>query len=295
MRNDSCTTSAQYSLASSLAMPASTSLRWPASLSRAALTIRAWAASILVAISASLNATAWCCASGLPKVTRCWAYAIASSNARIEIPQARGGLAAARLLLQQEREHVAVRRVGAEVALHERGDDRGVRPVGQPHLLSIEDEAVAGAVGPGTDRGHVGAAARLGHRERAPDLAGGQLRQQPRLLVGGPVLGDQVRHDEVRVDDPRDGHPAPRQLLDDQRVGQQRLAEPAVLLGDRQAEQAHLAHPGDDLARVHVVVLKPLGVRNDLLVDELPHRLQDGLLDIGQARRLGEAWHGEPP
>src|SRR5690242_14976397 len=38
MRNDSCTTSAQYSDASSFAMPASTSLRCPASFRRAALT-----------------------------------------------------------------------------------------------------------------------------------------------------------------------------------------------------------------------------------------------------------------
>ena len=70
-------------------MPASTSLRWPASLSRAALTISACAASIFVAISASLNAIAWCSAICLPNVWRCCAYAIASSNARIEMPQAR--------------------------------------------------------------------------------------------------------------------------------------------------------------------------------------------------------------
>src|SRR4029453_4246401 len=53
MRNAPCPPSAQYSDASSLAMPASTSLRSPESLSRAALTISAGAASTLVAISAS--------------------------------------------------------------------------------------------------------------------------------------------------------------------------------------------------------------------------------------------------
>ena len=82
-------TSAQYSLASSLAMPASTSLRSPESFSRAALTIIRCAASTLVAISASLNAIAWCWAIGLPNVERCWAYSTASSKARIEMPQAR--------------------------------------------------------------------------------------------------------------------------------------------------------------------------------------------------------------
>ena len=60
-------------LAISFAMPASTSLREPASLSRAALTISGWEASTLVAISASWKAIAWCSAICLPKVSRCWA------------------------------------------------------------------------------------------------------------------------------------------------------------------------------------------------------------------------------
>jgi hypothetical protein len=54
-------------------MPASTSLRCPASLSRAALTISPCDASILVAISASLNAIAWCLTNGAPNVWRCCA------------------------------------------------------------------------------------------------------------------------------------------------------------------------------------------------------------------------------
>ena len=54
-------------------MPASRSLRWPASFLRAARTIIWWAASTLVAISASRNSTAWCSAIFLPKVSRCWA------------------------------------------------------------------------------------------------------------------------------------------------------------------------------------------------------------------------------
>ena len=55
MRKESSTTSLQYSEARYLAMPASRSLRWPESFLRAAITIIWWAASTLVAISASLN------------------------------------------------------------------------------------------------------------------------------------------------------------------------------------------------------------------------------------------------
>ena len=53
-------------------MPASRSLRSPASLCRAALTIIWCAASTFVAMSARRNSTAWCSAIFLPNVSRCW-------------------------------------------------------------------------------------------------------------------------------------------------------------------------------------------------------------------------------
>ena len=187
--------------------------------------------------------------------------------------------------------HVAVDGVRAGVGLDQGGDHRGVRPVGQPHLLPVEHVAVAVADGPGLDRRDVGAGLGLGHGERAAHLAGGHPRQQARLLLGGAVLGDQVRHDEVGVDDAGDRHPASGQLLHHQRVGEQRFAEPAVLLVDGEAEQPHLAHAVEDVGGVLVGVLQPLRVRDDLLVGELPNGLQDRLLHIGQAGRLGESGH----
>ena len=88
---------------------------------------------------------------------------------------------------------------------------------------------------------------------------------------------------------PRHAHPAAGQL-DAQRVGEQRLAEAAVLLRDHQAEQPHLAHLVDDGLRIGVGVLEFLRVRNDLLVDELPHVGDDLGLELGQAQRLSEFW-----
>ena len=55
---------------------------------------------------------------------------------------------------------------------------------------------------------------------------------------------------------PTDRHPAAGDLLDHQRVGQQRLAQAAVLLGDHQAEQAHLLHLLDDRLGELVLVLE---------------------------------------
>ena len=68
-----------------------------------------------------------------------------------------------------------------------------------------------------------------------------------------------------------------------QRVGQQRLAEAAVLLGDHQAEDAHLLHALDDLGRVLVGVLELGGDRDDLLVDELADGLEDLVLVLGES------------
>src|SRR5690606_4805304 len=90
-------------------------------------------------------------------------------------------------------------------------------------------------------------------------------------------------------------HPAPGDLLHGQRVGQQRLAQPAVLLGDGQPEQAHLPHPIDDLLRVGVLALQLPGHRQDLLVHELPDRAKNLLLDVGEPVGLREPPHGVPP
>ena len=83
------------------------------------------------------------------------------------------------------------------------------------------------------------------------------------------------------VDDARDRDPAARELLDDHRVGRQVEPHPAVLLGDRHPEQAELLHLLDDRLGEYVLVVVVLGVRQDLLVDELVHHLGDRLLLVG--------------
>jgi hypothetical protein len=84
-------------------------------------------------------------------------------------------------------------------------------------------------------------------------------------------------------------------LIDNQRVGQQRLAEPAVLLTDREAEQPHLLHAVDDRVGELVLVLEFRRVRQDLLVDEVLDGADDLELDVGESGGLGEAGHAGPP
>ena len=81
--------------------------------------------------------------------------------------------------------------------------------------------------------------------------------------------------------DAGDRDPAARELLDDHRVGRQVEPHPAVLLGDRDAEQAELLHLLDDRLGERVLVVVVLGVGEDLLVGELAHHLGDRLLLVG--------------
>ena len=201
-------------------------------------------------------------------------------------------LAEAGRLLDEEGRQVLVGLLGALVGAHQRRDERRAAAVGQPHLLAVDRVVAVGALGGlGADARDVGPEPRLGHRERPAHLAGGHARQEAFLLLLGAVLDDHVGDDEVGVDDAGDAHPAAGDLLDHQRVGQQRLTEPAELLRDGEPEDPELLEPVDDLLRVDVAVLELLGVRDDLPVDEAPDGRQDLPLDVGQVGGLRETGH----
>ena len=166
-----------------------------------------------------------------------------------------------------------MRLVRALVGAHQHGHQRRTAAVGQPHLLAVDGVGAIGiALRPGPDRGDVGTQLRLRHRKRTAAFAGRHPRQEPLLLLVGAVLAQHVRHDEVGVEHPGHAHPAARQFLDAQRVGQQRLPQPAVLLRNHQPEQTHVPHLVDDVLRVGVAAFQFLRVGNDLLIDELPYR-----------------------
>ncbi len=94
------------------------------------------------------------------------------------------------------------------------------------------------------------------------------------------------------VDDAGDRDPAAGELLDDHRVGREVEPEAAVLLRDRDPEEAELLHLLDDRLRVGVLVVVVLGVRQDLLVGELPDHGDDLALVLGDVAALGSGAHG---
>ena len=173
------------------------------------------------------------------------------------------------------------------VGLHQHEHDARAQAVRDPHLLAVElPVAVVELLGGRLDALDVRADLGLRQREGGAELAGGHPREELLLLLVGAELHQQVGADEVGVDDARDRDPAARELLDDHRVGREVEPHPAVLLGDRDAEQPELLHLLDHGVGELVLVVVLLGDREDLVVDELAHHLGDGLLLVGL---LGEA------
>ena len=204
-----------------------------------------------------------------------------------------GHLRLAGLLLADEAGHALVGRIGLRIRLHQDEHQAGAQAVRDPHLLPVDLPAAVDLLGGRLDALDVRADLGLRERERAANLARRHLRQVLLLLLVGAELHQQVGADEVRVDDARDRDPAARELLDDHRVGRQVEAHPAVLLGDRDPEQPELLHLLDDRLGELVLVVVLLGVRDDLLVDELADHLDDRLLLVGHLLvRRGRYGHG---
>ena len=89
----------------------------------------------------------------------------------------------------------------------------------------------------------------------------------------------------VRSDDPSDAHPTFADLLEDH--GHRRMVESqsSVLCRNGNAEEPQFAHRGDEILRIHVVVVVPRCDGNDVVLDELSDQMYD--LSAGLIRYCG--------
>ncbi len=126
------------------------------------------------------------------------------------------------------------------------------------------------------------------HPRRSPAASDGEPAL---LLLLGAVRHDQRRRHRVGVDDAGEAHPAVGQLLNDADVGQQVEAEPAVLLGDGDAEEPELAHLRDDRVGEGVGALELGGDGDDLARHEAAHGLDDLGPDVLVGRVGSRATH----
>ena len=98
---------------------------------------------------------------------------------------------------------------------HRGGDVIGAHARGDEGLLAVDDIEVAVAARRGAQIGDVGAAARLGDRERRYLLARQNFRQHPRLEFRAAGARDRRRADRIALQAGADAAgPGPRQFLD---------------------------------------------------------------------------------
>ena len=163
----------------------------------------------------------------------------------------------------------------------------------RPRLHAVDAVPAVDRSGHGADAGDVGPVVGLGDHHADHELAGGDARQPPLLLLLG-AAGDERAGEDLGPGDQRTAHAerAPRELLggDDHAevVGFAAAREPAVLLGHREPEAADLGEAADDvLGDVGVGAVHVLGDGADLVLGEAAERLGRELEVVGQVARAG--------
>ena len=113
-------------------------------------------------------------------------------------------------------------------------------------------------------------------------------------MLLGSVMHEHVCHDEVRIDDAADTHPTPGNFFNNEGVGEERLPETAILLGNHQAKDPKVLQSIDDIGRVLVLMLQLRRIRQDLLVNKIPNCGNDVALNLCQSFGLRQLLHRNP-
>ena len=216
--------------------------------------------------------------------------------AHAELVQLLRGAKPVHAALDQERRDAA--RAGRGIGLGVDHQHLGVGAVGDPHLGSVQDVAVALLLGAGPHADHVRAGAGLAHGQRAHVLAADQLRQIALLLrvaaVAPDLIDAEVRMRPVAQADR--GRRARDFLHGDDVLGVAQAAA-AVFLLDRDPVQAERAQARPQIARELIGPVDRLGARRDLGLREAGDRIADhvrGFAEIEVERRKAELRHGCP-
>ena len=188
---------------------------------------------------------------------------------------------------------------GAGVGLGLRIDhiDVGVGAVGDPHLVAVEHETVAPALGAEFHAHHVRAGTGLAHRQGADVLAAAQPGQVPGFLFGRAVLADLVDA-QVGVGAVGETHRGggTGDLLHGHHMGQVAHTGAAELLLDGDAQQAQITELAPQVAGEVVVAVDGLGAGGDLLQGEALDGVAK-LIDVGaeiEVEAVEHSSHGGP-
>jgi len=165
----------------------------------------------------------------------------------------------------------------------------GLGAVGDPHLVAVGHPDVAALFRAAGHRAHhVGAGARLAHRQRAHPLAAAQLGQVLRALRGVAV-DVEVADAEVGMRAVAQAHRArgAADFFHRHEVGEEAHLAAAVLARHGDAQQAHLAQLPPQVGREQVVVVDRCCARRDFAFGETADGVAEGIDVVGE----GEGAH----
>ena len=174
--------------------------------------------------------------------------------------------------LHHEGAQPPVARLHFPVGAGQQAEHIAVAPVGDEHLGAVDDIFLAVLRGRGLQVSHVGAAARLRQRQPAPLLAGGQVGQEPLLLLLGAVVGQRIGQDVMGADSSAETHQPHAQFLEDAGEGGIVQPQPAILLRHGDAEQPQLLHLVNEVMRHPVLPVQLGGHRLHLAPHEIAHQ-----------------------
>jgi hypothetical protein len=171
---------------------------------------------------------------------------------------------------------------GVRIGLGEDGVEVRDPRVRDEALRAVEDVLVALAAGRRPHRSGVGARAGLRERIGRQPLARGQLREVPLLLLVGAGELEAERAELLHGEDERRGRADLPHLLDSDQREERSGAEPAVFLGEEEAEDVVLAEELDHVPGELVGGVDLGGPRRDPLARELPDEVAQFPLLVGQ-------------
>src|SRR3954447_2055698 len=186
----------------------------------------------------------------------------------------------------EDHRHALVRVAGALGAADDQRVARLVR-VRAPHLGAVEHPLAVLAARRRLQRRDVRARVRLRHRDRERAALSHAPEQVALLLLGAEAI-QRTGHDQSHVV-AADRQAPVGALLEEERRVEEGAAGAAVLLVDRQAVPAELAHLARQLVRVHVLeAVRQVreAIAGELALGEVANRADEVLLLVGQ-RRVG--------
>src|SRR5262249_37890307 len=188
-------------------------------------------------------------------------------------------------------------RAGIGIGLGVDHQHLGLRAVGDPHLVAVEDVTVALLLRARLHRDDVGPGARLGHGEPAHVLAGDELAEITALLIVAAVAANRVDAEVgMRAIGQPDRGRGARDFLHRDAVLEIPEPRPAPFLLDRDAVHAELAQLRPKIAREGVAAVDLVGARGDALGGETAHAVAQHVGGLAQAeikaaRIVYAHWH----